>query len=523
MYKLMVVDDEQVAIESVKYIVDREIDNIKIVHTARSGREAIEKVANIKPDIIIMDIRMPGINGLEAIKEIQNIYTNIKFVIISAYEYFDFAKQAVELGVNEYLTKPVNKKSLVDTLRNVTDILDKEQRKRTYALEVKEKIDKMLTVVEHSFIYSLMLNQGEDFDFGKYKELFEITSGFGYMFVLKAVEIGKEKDSGRVQNQAYYPVFKDEIKYISKCIVGPVILDRVVVYVAENPNDEYSQLVKAIDMLEKIVAKLEGKFNIKFSVGIGSVKPDDDLILSYHEALKALNFGNEQKVTHIQDVSFKADRDGIELFGDMQKLIKYIEIGESKLCISILADIFNKNPDFFVKENLRNRLIEMIVAAHRIAIEDGIDSDDYLDYSKYINDLLAVKNKHEFEDMCIGKIGYIANKIKQNKQNNMGAIVDKANVIINQRFFQELTLDEISKELCVSPQYFSRLYKEQMGVNFIERLTTVRIDNAKMLMKQGTHSIKEICFKSGYNDPNYFSKLFKKHEGVSPSTYIKNV
>ena len=105
------------------------------------------------------------------------------------------------------------------------------------------------------------------------------------------------------------------------------------------------------------------------------------------------------------------------------------------------------------------------------------------------------------------------------KKKKISSIVDKANKIIDERFSSELTLDDISQELSISPQYFSRLYKDEMGINFIEKLTKRRIDNAKKLIEEGEYSIKEICYMCGYSDPNYFSRLFKKHEGISPSMY----
>ena len=153
MYSLMVFDDEQIVIESVKHIVENELPNIRVTQTARSGREAIEKVRLERPDIILTDIRMPGINGLEAVKEIKKIHNNIKFVVVSVYEYFEFAQQAVELGVCEYLTKPMNRVRLVETLERITRQLDDERRKLDQELEAKEKLDKMLSVLEHSFIY----------------------------------------------------------------------------------------------------------------------------------------------------------------------------------------------------------------------------------------------------------------------------------------------------------------------------------------------------------------------------------
>ena len=156
MYSLMVCDDEQIMIESVRHIVEKEFSNVRIIETARSGREAIEKTLTIKPDIILTDIKMPGINGLDAIKEIKKVHNDVKIVIVSVYEFFEYAKQAVELGVSEYLIKPVKKERLVDTLQRITDQLDDERRKYRWELEAKERIEKMLTAVEHSFIYSLL-------------------------------------------------------------------------------------------------------------------------------------------------------------------------------------------------------------------------------------------------------------------------------------------------------------------------------------------------------------------------------
>jgi len=95
------------------------------------------------------------------------------------------------------------------------------------------------------------------------------------------------------------------------------------------------------------------------------------------------------------------------------------------------------------------------------------------------------------------------------------------NKLINERFNQDLNLDDVSRELHISPQYLSRLYKNETGENFIERLTSVRIEHAKKLLRLNRYSIKEVCYMSGYSDPNYFSKLFKKHVGKSPTDYQK--
>lgn len=206
--------------------------------------------------------------------------------------------------------------------------------------------------------------------------------------------------------------------------------------------------------MEDIITKLENKYNINFKIGIGRVRGDQDIMISYQEALKALNYADEVKITHIDDIAPNTSDVGFEIFAEEQGLIKEIEKGDAQICLNILTDIFNKYTNIFVLENLRNRLIEIMVVAHRIAIENGIKNDGCIEYSKYINQILKYSTQQEFEQMCIEKVIYIASKIKMTKKNTIGIVVDKANKITNERFSQELTLDNISKELCISPQYF---------------------------------------------------------------------
>lgn len=528
MYSLMVCDDEQIVIESVKHIVENEFSNLKVIETARSGREAIEKTRTLRPDIILTDIRMPGINGLEAVREIQKTHGDVKFVIVSVYEYFEYAKQAVELGVSEYLVKPVKKTSLVDTLTRLIRQLDDERKKYSQELETKEKIEKMLSVVEHGFVYSLLLSQADKTDIGKYKkDFFDIQSDSGYIFILRFKRRGKtggETQLGdTIEDQIFYTYFKDSLKYKCKCIVGPVMLDRVVVYMAQSLDDPYQQRVEAIASIEDIVTKMENKYDIEFKVGIGRVYGDQDIMKSYQEALRALHHKENDKILHIDDIAPNKSGARFEVFTEEQNLMSAIENGDVKKSIAVLSDIFQRYPNYFEQEGLKFSLVEIMVAAHRVALESGIDSDKDIEYGQFIRQILSCESKAAFAETCMEKIRDIVSGVSNMKKKAIGNIVEKANRLIDERFNQELTLDDISKELYISPQYFSRLYKSEMGVNFIERLTAIRIENAKKLMRESDYSVKEICFMSGYSDPNYFSRLFKKHEGVSPSEYLKQI
>ena len=171
MYKLMVVDDEQIVIDAVNFIVKNHIDDVSVCVSARSGSAAIELIAQHKPDIVLMDICMPGMNGLETIAEIKRIAPATRFVVISAYEQFEFAKQAVELNARDYLLKPVNKQRLIDTLDRIVIELDAEQAKVMRTLEAQEKYEQAMRVLEHGLIYSILINRDPAQELAQYREL----------------------------------------------------------------------------------------------------------------------------------------------------------------------------------------------------------------------------------------------------------------------------------------------------------------------------------------------------------------
>ena len=156
MYKLFIADDEQIVIDSLTFIVNKSFSGIFTIESARSGREAIEKAERFIPDIVFMDINMPGINGIEAIRELRNKLQDCRFFILTAFDQFDFAKDACTLGVCEYLLKPVNREKIISILKKSMDDIEKERVKRKKELDLKEKMENLLPILENGFIYSIL-------------------------------------------------------------------------------------------------------------------------------------------------------------------------------------------------------------------------------------------------------------------------------------------------------------------------------------------------------------------------------
>jgi len=530
MYKLMVVDDEQIVIDAVNFIVKNHIDNVSVCVSARSGSAAIELIAQYKPDIVLMDICMPGMNGLETIAEIKRIAPATRFVIISAYEQFEFAKQAVELNVREYLLKPVNKQRLIDTLDHIVMELDAEQDKVKRTLQAQEKYEQAMRVLEHGLIYSILVNRDPAQELKQYRELVGIEDKSGYIMILRYECPDKKEWTGirkSIEEEQFFLVFRDILKIRRNCLIGPAMPDRTVVYVFSRQNDEYQSRVRSIGFAEEIMREIRKVSDMRFCIGIGSIRADDQIAYSYEESVKALREGDGDCIVHISDISQKqSEEERLAVIGERQ-LLDALELGDAHKAERILYDIFKQfdNKDLFSTEGgkLRNKLIELIVIAHRIAMDLNVEEDAYLSYNGYLNEVLQIDDAGAFEAWYKNRISYLAMKIKKTREITTSKIVSDAKNYIENNYNQDISLDALSRELGISPQYFSKLFKKEVGVNFIEYLTQLRLKKAKEIMKDGGKSIKEICYMVGYTDPNYFSRIFRKHTDLSPTEYIKGV
>ena len=135
MYKIMLADDEGIVIDSLKFIIEKEFGDECVIEYAKTGRKVIELAENFRPDIAVMDIQMPGINGIEAMKEIRKNNPGIIFIVMSAYDKFDYAKEAIKLGVLEYITKPMEKNKIISVLKRAMEMIEKEKEMKAHGLE----------------------------------------------------------------------------------------------------------------------------------------------------------------------------------------------------------------------------------------------------------------------------------------------------------------------------------------------------------------------------------------------------
>ena len=232
MYRIMIADDEGIVVDSFTYILKEEFGEEVVIETAKTGRSVIELAERFRPDIALMDIRMPGINGIDAIKEIRKRNAGIIFIVISAYDKFGYAQEAMSQGVMDYLNKPVDRLQLIQTVKKAMEQVDGEREKRSKELEILEKMETVTPIIESGLIYNMLFQDFFKEDIENFKKILEIDSDYGYMIAL----VFGEKQEGsiltnavgtsvRIQN--HIRDLREIVKSYFSGIVGAVTWDKI--------------------------------------------------------------------------------------------------------------------------------------------------------------------------------------------------------------------------------------------------------------------------------------------------------
>jgi len=422
LYRLLIADDEALEREGLEMMVSHMLpDTFRIFHAA-NGRKAIQMAEEIRPDIIFMDIKMPGIQGLDAIREIVNRDPHTRIILVTAYDHFAYAKEAVALGVKEYILKPAKKQEIKDILHRMLHELGREKSKRSTELELREKLSQLLPLAENEFTVMLMLDCAQGIDIQHLAGLLDYKWGRGCAIVLAFPQQRKGGTLTGWDPRTFLEDLKHFLKPQLPCAISPVLLGHCSIFIPF-PID-FSQTScheEALQWSKKLQIWIDQKYELKVQVGIGSLQEGiDGLRYSYREALRNTGYDfHTDPLSHVEQ-AVEAMNVGILYSGEGR--------GQTKVIERVLA---------FLHENYQ----------------------------------------------------------------------------------EDITMEQAAEYVNLSPFYFSKMFKLHSGETFSDYLTRLRIDQAKRLIANQDLSLKEICFKVGYKDPNYFSRVFKKVTGLTPTEY----
>ncbi len=526
MYRILLADDEGIVIDSLKFIIEKNFPDSCQIESAKTGRKVIELAESFRPDIAFMDIQMPGINGIEAMKEIRDVNKSTIFIVMSAYDKFDYAKEAINLGVLDYLNKPVDQARIVEVLKRAMKMIDEEKERRSQDLLIKEKLETVIPIIENNMIYTALFRDDYDEEIENFKDLLSIDKDYGYVIIL---EWGDNQADHHLTNavgsgirmQSYYREIREVVKGFFDCIISSMMANRIVIYVPYGKATlEYNERIEIIEKARTMIRKLKQYVDVRFRAGIGSVVDFSECARSYEEAQRALR-KSDGTVAHVADLPIMVSYADNYPIDQERRIFEMTEKGKENEALIAANRFFGWMVENYGDHiyDIKLKVLEFVLWSEHLAITEGGMEYHFLSRQDYLPSLLGLKTLDEIQQWFVSKIAAACRDVVQSKEKQSSSSVERAKSYIAERYNKDISLDEVSREVDISPYYFSKLFKEETGENFIEYLTSIRINKAKQLISGSDMSMKEICTEVGYSDPNYFSRIFKKNVGVTPTEY----
>ena len=518
MYKVLFADDEQNTIDSLSLILERSFPGQAEFFSATTVDKVLQICQLNMIEIAFVNIGMTGFNGLGEIKMLKKTNPEMLVIVLDGTGRPEYMRQAIKFGAFEYLTKPIHHKNVAETTENALAAIKINVRKKVSEIQIREKLDSVVNIVENDFIYSLIFPSDKTGDIEAYLDFFNIKEK---TFYFMTIEIRDLSDANRA---CAYATVRDLISTSLTCIIGPLMRNRIVVFVPSEADDAGHSVSEALKGFAKLLhSRMTERLDLRIKIGLSGLENSWDRSLSaYNDSLKALGNADEKNgVIHSDECGEKNAETGFYPDELDKKLLDRAVAGDTQsvhaLFSAISLWITDRYPDTI--SILKNKLFELLVLVRFQTRQVQPKFGGFAVWKDTWRQIESITEVAALDRYILSAVDECLSIINEHKQSRMSPLIIKACTIIHENLSQEISLEELSRRVEISPFYFSKLFKEETGENFIDYITMARMQMAKDLLRDQKRSIKEVSASSGYSDPNYFSKLFKKIMGLTPTEY----
>lgn len=528
MYKVFIVDDEIVIREGIRDNVKWENTNFIFVGEASDGEIAIPLIQEIKPDIVVTDIKMPFMDGLQLSKVIRKSMPWIKIIILSGHDEFEYAREAMRTGISEYMLKPVSSVDLIDALNRVASQIEQEKKEREDKEKLTKQIENNAPLFRNEFLNKLVQGIVPPLEVIENCSCFQIDI-MSRFFLAMIIEF--EAVDTAAQNSGYPEHLKCEA-----LIEGMLVENSDIIKFKRNYNEmvliikgenQLSLEETAYSIAQAIKYEIERNTGFKLTISIGSVRERiQGISKSFRDAKTVKNnkfIYGKNKIIGIND---------IKLYSGERK--EFVPIGKCNVD-EFLKCGFKADIEHFVEEYTRSLneaeskpliylyyvLMDIIMSVSRFISDLDGDIETLIpEVTKLETIVENVDSISKFKELTINILTRAFDFRNSRVENKYGKIITKAKEYINGNYAEPgISLNSVASSVNLSPTHFSTVFSQETGENFIEYLTKVRMKKAMEYLKTTTQKSAEIAYSIGYNDPHYFSYLFKKTVGMTPREF----
>ncbi|MDQ2084870.1 response regulator [Herbivorax sp. ANBcel31] len=520
MLRVLIVDDEPLANEGLKNIIEWEKNGYEICGEASNGEEATLKIRKLKPDVVVTDVRMPVLDGLELISFVKNkIDSNIKFIILSGYSEFEYAKKAMEFGVKHYLLKPVFEEEITQVLKDLcTEIEREKENKLLKTEEAHMSISNLIKKLIHKDGSTDELCNIYNSTFGKNAAK---VWYYAFLKILPADYLNNQESK------------KDKITEHMKSISEEAIENNNQLFVFNNNTNTFGLFIgiledgenqdKIKNILKEIAAPIKKIFDSRYQISVGNpIKDLKEIKRAYNTSKKALehcfyeDLDNIIFYTSLKNVNFDYDFLHSECVDLVIEAVE--EINEEKV-----EDIIQKEFAYFKERLLDPEIIYMYV--NNIIYRSNKVTEDMNEVDAFKINMSEFKNKKipitQIKKVVIDWCKYCCKILREKNKKVFDENSYRIEKYIKENYKEPITIKEMSKNLYINPVYLGQLFKKIFGVRFSDYVHELRIDEAKRLLEETSMETCEIARELGYSNYNMFLKYFERNTGTRPNNYKK--
>ena len=535
MYKILLVDDEILVRDAIRENIDWGKLDCELIGDCENGKQAVEFVKTHEVDIVLTDILMPYMDGMELSHFLHDNYPDILIVIFSGFGEFEYAKKAIQYNVSEYMLKPVTAMELTKVIGNMKEKLDsrkKEQRKMESLTQVSQDYHKNANVIRSKALDCLVKctrdvqvsldeleRMGITFQAASYRvAVFDIDT-YSDMYQM---DMDKQQESALMA----FVLFNvgDEVVVQEKAgVVYQEGNNRVCIIFAGNRTKEFSESIHRI--CHEIQEKVKEVIGLETSIGIGNwVRSPHELIYSYRLAAKAIDYRYLLGGNLLFDMEEKKTDNSIFLINDLEILTESIKSGDRRLMEKTLGQIETEIKSALVEKSYACIYLQQVIRAIGNTCQSLSEEPEKIIAQREAL-LKAVTEQRMFSQAAalVEKYAQEVFDALQELNSSNGQRQGMLAMDYIQKNYMDpcLSLNSICSYLNISTSYFSTIFKEMTGETFIEVLTRVRMEKAKELLENTTMKNYEIAEKVGFSDPHYFGISFKKITGKTPTEYAR--
>lgn len=520
--KLLRIPKEEEQMYQVAVVADEEDSRLikKTIHENFRGswnfievqeqEKLLELVKNNSLDMVFLSLSFSGFSGLRMLKLLREQNKSLHVCVCSEFFSQDIVSEVVLYGVDGYVSTPIRKIQLVPIISKIITEIEEEKIRWIEEKSRENYLRNTRTVLESGFLYSILF--GEDNE----KHLHSYCDALGVMYngFMLCVEIVDEDEevNWKIRNQIIKTV-----KQYERCVVGSPIFNRIIVYVSwskEKMRKEHEETYIS-GIRKKLQKDILKKCNKSVRVGSGKVYSIKKIYHSYQGAVNSLYLNKQDKKnTGIEKENNSARyKEYRNKLSQLQDAVKTGKNESLEIFNHMLEDMRN------LERNDRiNQILQIIIiVCHTVHLSEENELK-FFSFRDFFKDLERIQ---DVESWAYRKFEYILGIIRENYGRKNSRTINIALDYIDNNYTQEISLENVAKHIGLTPQHFSKIFKQETGSNYVDWITRLRIEKAKQYLSSGEKNIKEICYLVGYKDPNYFSRIFRRIVGTSPSEYIK--